>query len=149
MYWLLAWEAVEKCARRGACVLLPLWRIAATQVSGQRMRPPIRVALGPADLGEGEIRGYSVGRRNVLVAMHEGRLSALDDSCNHGGCLLSGGHREGRTVVCPCHAVGFDLVTGQNLTSPGVCGDQPVLRIEAENGRVILLEPDPGLREVP
>lgn len=50
---------------------------------------------------------------------------------------------------CALVTQSLDLVTGQNLTSPGVCGDQPVLRIEAENGRVILLEPDPGLREVP
>ncbi len=93
-----------------------------------------RTKLGPADLGEGELRGYEVGDRNVLVAKVGGRYKALDDSCNHAGCLLSGGRIEGNTVVCPCHEVGFDLDTGRNLTSPGVCDDQPTERVVDDEG---------------
>ena len=38
-----------------------------------------RHTLGPANLKEGELRGYPVGKRNVLVACVEGKMKALDD----------------------------------------------------------------------
>lgn len=104
-------------------------------------RERAEVALGPADLAEGELRGYAVGRHRVLVARCEGRLTAIDDVCNHAGCLLSGGRREGRTVVCPCHEVGFDLFTGQNVTSPGICGDQPLVAVSEVGGRLVVSVP--------
>ena len=105
---------------------------------------PRRIRLGPADLAEGELRGYAVGRRNVLVARVGGRLKALDDWCNHAGCLLSGGRLEKNLVVCPCHEVGFDLDSGRNATSPGVCGDQPAFAVEVEDGQVVVVGFDPG-----
>ena len=95
-----------------------------------------RINLGPADLQEGELRGYAVGKRNVLVACVGGRIKALDDWCNHAGCLLSGGRLEKNTVVCPCHEVGFDLDTGKNVTSPGVADDQPAYPTEVEGGQL-------------
>jgi 3-phenylpropionate/trans-cinnamate dioxygenase ferredoxin subunit len=85
-----------------------------------------------------ELRGYEVGPRNVLVAKVGGRYKALDDSCNHAGCLLSGGRVEGNLVICPCHEVGFDLDTGRNVTSPGVCDDQPTERVVVEEGELYL-----------
>ena len=66
-----------------------------------------------------------MGKRNVLVACVAGSFKALDDWCNHAGCLLSGGRLEQNMVVCPCHEIGFDLDTGKNVTSPGVADDQP------------------------
>lgn len=94
--------------------------------------------LGPADLAEGELRGYEWKGRNVLVARVGGAYKALDDWCNHAGCLLSGGWLDGNTVVCPCHEVGFDLDSGKNVTSPSVCGDQPVVRIRVEQGMLVV-----------
>lgn len=99
-----------------------------------------RTRLGPANLQEGQLRGYPVGKRNVLVACVGGRMKALDDWCNHAGCLLSGGHLEANTVVCPCHEVGFDLDTGKNVTSPGVCDDQPAYRAEVEDGQLVVID---------
>lgn len=98
-----------------------------------------RITLGPANLAEGELRGYPVGKRNLLVACVGQKLKALDDWCNHGGCLLSGGHLENNMVVCPCHEVGFDLDTGANVTSPGVCDDQPAFKAEVENGQIVVV----------
>jgi 3-phenylpropionate/trans-cinnamate dioxygenase ferredoxin component len=98
-----------------------------------------RIKLGQADLTEGELRGYAVGKRNVLVACVGGKFKALDDWCNHGGCLLSGGHLEANTVVCPCHEVGFDLDTGKNVTSPGVADDQPAFPTEIVDGQLMLV----------
>ena len=98
-----------------------------------------RINLGPADLVEGELRGYAVGKRNLLVACVQGRLKALDDWCNHAGCLLSGGHLAGNTVVCPCHEIGFDLDSGKNVTSPGVADDQPAFPTEVHEGQLVVV----------
>lgn len=98
-----------------------------------------RIKLGPADLQEGELRGYAVGRRNVLVACVGGKLKALDDSCNHGGCLLSGGWLERNLVVCPCHEIGFDLDTGRNVTSPGIADDQPAYPTDVQDGELVVV----------
>jgi 3-phenylpropionate/trans-cinnamate dioxygenase ferredoxin subunit len=98
----------------------------------------MRIVLGEADVKEGELRAYEVGKLNICVARVKGRLKALDDWCNHAGCLLSGGRLEGNMVVCPCHEVGFDLDTGANLTSPGVCDDQPTFELVEEDGKMVL-----------
>ena len=79
-----------------------------------------------------------MGRRNVVVARIDGRYKALDDWCNHAGCLLSGGRIESNLVICPCHEVGFDLDTGKNETSPGICDDQPAYRIALHDGKLFL-----------
>jgi 3-phenylpropionate/trans-cinnamate dioxygenase ferredoxin subunit len=104
----------------------------------------MRIPLGPADLKEREIRGYPVGKRNVIVGKLAGTYVALDDWCNHAGCLLSGGHLEEELIICPCHEVGFDMRTGKNMTSPGVCDDQPVVKIEVEDGQLVLVDFNPN-----
>jgi 3-phenylpropionate/trans-cinnamate dioxygenase ferredoxin subunit len=98
----------------------------------------MKVRLGPADLADGEMRSYALGKRNVLVANVGGRYRALDDWCNHAGCLLSGGRLEETTVVCPCHEIGFDLDTGKNVTSPGIADDQPIFRVAVIDGEIVL-----------
>jgi 3-phenylpropionate/trans-cinnamate dioxygenase ferredoxin subunit len=98
-----------------------------------------RISLGAADLQEGELRGYAVGKRNVLVACVGGKFKALDDWCNHAGCLLSGGRLEENMVVCPCHEVGFDLDSGKNVTSPGVADDQPAFPTEVQDGQLLVV----------
>lgn len=105
----------------------------------------MKVTLGPADLTEGEMRSYPVGNRNVLVANVAGRYRALDDWCNHAGCLLSGGRMERNTIVCPCHEIGFDLDTGKNVTSPQIADDQRIFRVSVVNGEIVLWDftPEP------
>ena len=104
-----------------------------------------RIILGEANLRDNEIRGFEVGRRNVLVAKIKGEYKALDDWCNHAGCLLSGGNLEGNMIVCPCHEIGFDLDSGANLTSPGMCDDQRTVKIAVEDGQIVIEEFDPNL----
>lgn len=105
---------------------------------------PMRIRLGPADFANGEMRGFEIGKRNVLVAKVAGEYRALDDWCNHAGCLLSGGRLVKNTVICPCHEIGFDLRTGMNMTSPGVCGDQKAFQLSIENDQLVLENFDPG-----
>ena len=104
----------------------------------------LRISLGPANFAEGEMRGFKVGKRNVMVVRQGPRYKALDDWCNHAGCLLSGGRIEKNLVLCPCHEVGFDLDTGRNVTSPGVCDDQPAFKVSEENGELILFGFNPN-----
>jgi 3-phenylpropionate/trans-cinnamate dioxygenase ferredoxin subunit len=89
---------------------------------------------------EGELRGLEIGEQLVLLACHRGRVTAMDDSCNHAGCLLSGGWIDPRKhgVVCPCHEYCFELSSGRNLTVPRLCGDQRAFPVRVENGRVLL-----------
>jgi len=98
------------------------------------------VDLGASDLYEGELRGLEVGERLVLLACHRGRISAMDDSCNHAGCLLSGGWIDPQesAVVCPCHEYAFELSPGRNVTRPKLCGDQHSFPVRVEAGRVYL-----------
>lgn len=97
--------------------------------------------LCPADLAPGELRGFTVDARHVLVAESRGAVFALDDLCNHAGCELSTGWVDARrgAVVCPCHEMVFDLATGKNLTIPRLCDDQPTFPIKLEAGRVLVL----------
>jgi 3-phenylpropionate/trans-cinnamate dioxygenase ferredoxin subunit len=98
------------------------------------------IDVGPADLTEGELRGLEVGERLLLLACIGGKISALDDSCVHAGCLLSGGWIDVRkaAVVCPCHEYTFELGSGRNVTFPRLCGDQPAFEVRVENGRVMI-----------
>ncbi len=85
------------------------------------------------------MRSYKVGKRDLLIARVNGNYKSLDDWCNHAGCLLSGGRLEKNTVVCPCHEVAFDLDTGVNVTSPGVCEDQVAFKAQVEEGQLIVI----------
>ena len=98
------------------------------------------IDVGPADLLEGELRGLEIGQSLVLLACQGGRVTAMDDSCNHAGCLLSGGWIDARkrAVVCPCHEYSFELGTGRNVTLPRLCGDQRAFAVRVENGRVLV-----------
>lgn len=99
------------------------------------------VTLGPADLTEGELRGYEVNDRYVLVARLGEEHFAIDDLCNHAGCLLSGGFLEKRAVVCPCHEYKFDLTTGKNVTFPRLADDQKKFPLKVLDGRLVVTLP--------
>jgi 3-phenylpropionate/trans-cinnamate dioxygenase ferredoxin subunit len=96
-----------------------------------------------ADLIEGELRGLEVGERLVLLVRHKGQITAMDDSCAHAGCLLSGGWVQERkgAVICPCHEYAFDLGSGRNVTFPKLCEDQRAFEVRIEGGRVMILLP--------
>ncbi len=101
-----------------------------------------RILLGAAQVEGDGMRGFEVGERYVLVARVGGAWRAIEDLCNHAGCLLSWGRREADSAVCPCHGVAFDLATGKNLNAPKICGDQRVLSVEEESGQLYLITSD-------
>jgi 3-phenylpropionate/trans-cinnamate dioxygenase ferredoxin subunit len=96
-------------------------------------------------LAEGEARSVRLGvGRYVVVSRFGGRLRAIDDVCNHGGCKLSDGWREGPNIVCPCHALAFDLRDGKLLTRTPLATDQEVYPVLGDGTRVRLVLPEPG-----
>lgn len=114
---------------------------------------PQWIDVGPSDLVDGELRGLEVGEHLVLLALLGGRISAMDDSCNHAGCLLSGGWIDARkgeacaagrrgAVICPCHEYAFELGTGRNVTFPRLCDDQRAFEVRVEGGRVMIRLPE-------
>ncbi|HET9595839.1 MAG TPA: Rieske (2Fe-2S) protein [Anaeromyxobacteraceae bacterium] len=103
-----------------------------------------RLPLGADDLAEGAMRGVALpGDRYVLLARVGGSLHAIEDVCNHAGCLLSEGRLEGARVVCPCHEMAFDVRSGALVTQPRLCEDQGRYeRVVVEGGKV-WVEVDP------
>jgi 3-phenylpropionate/trans-cinnamate dioxygenase ferredoxin component len=102
----------------------------------------MELSIGADEVGEGELRSVEVGERYVLLTRLAGTLYALDDVCNHAGCLLSSGWLDGRAVVCPCHEYKFDVTDGRNVTIPRLCGDQRVYPLRVEGGRAVVTLPD-------
>lgn len=103
----------------------------------------MEVRLGPADqIPEGECRGFEHGTQYVLVARFAGELFAIDDVCNHAGCLLSGGWIEKQAIVCPCHEYTFDIPSGRNVTVPRLAEDQPVFPLRIDAGEIVVTLPD-------
>jgi 3-phenylpropionate/trans-cinnamate dioxygenase ferredoxin subunit len=104
------------------------------------MPPPlarIRVPLGRADLAPGAMRGHQLGReRFVLLVNLDGRYHALDDWCNHAGCLLSNGRLVDGAVECPCHGARFGVADGALRTQPRICEDQGSYPVFVEDGQV-------------
>jgi nitrite reductase/ring-hydroxylating ferredoxin subunit/multimeric flavodoxin WrbA len=49
----------------------------------------------------------------VALFLHEGRLHAIGNACNHKGGPLAEGRRRGEFVVCPWHAWEYSVVTGR------------------------------------
>lgn len=100
-----------------------------------------RIKLGAFALREGEMEGLETAEgRLVCLAKVDGAYRAIDDWCNHAGCSLSAGwlEKEGerRLVVCPCHEIGFDLDTGENVTAPDIAGDQEAFRTVEIEGEI-------------
>lgn len=100
--------------------------------------PVESIPLGPADLKDGELRSFEVGRRFVLVTRLGSQLFAIDDQCNHAGCLLSSGWLDGRSVVCPCHEHSFDAASGKNVTEPRLCEDQESFPLKVVDGQLVV-----------
>ena len=94
--------------------------------------------LGPADLESGQHRGVQVGDEEyVVVANLEGTYHAIDDLCNHAGCLLSRGPFEEDLIVCPCHHAEFSIRTGELVSLPRICDDQVRYDVKVVDARIL------------
>jgi 3-phenylpropionate/trans-cinnamate dioxygenase ferredoxin subunit len=105
--------------------------------------PRTRVPLGRADLPSGAMRGHRLGpERFVLIVNLDGRYHAIDDWCNHAGCLLSNGRLVDGAVECPGHGARFAVVDGALETLPRICEDQESFPVVVEDG-IVYAEVEP------
>jgi nitrite reductase/ring-hydroxylating ferredoxin subunit len=92
-----------------------------------------------AEVGEGGLRGVTLGDEAVVVGRAEGQLFALADRCSH----LAGPLHEGEVevvagvtcVVCPWHQSAFDVTDGEPRRGPAYA-PQPVLDARETDGWV-------------
>ncbi len=93
--------------------------------------------LGPDDLQPGQHRGVKLGPQEfVLVSNVAGSYFAIDDWCNHAGCLLSRSKLEGDIILCHCHYAEFNAKTGVLISKPRICEDQTQYEIKKEDGKL-------------
>jgi nitrite reductase/ring-hydroxylating ferredoxin subunit len=64
-----------------------------------------------------------------------GAIYALDDTCVHAGCSLSGGKLDGSSVICPCHGSQYDLQTGSVINGPATM-PEPYYDVRVQNGTI-------------
>src|SRR5215207_6198003 len=102
---------------------------------------PQEVPLAHAsDLGEGEMKEYSVGETRVLLARAGGRFHAVSAVCPHYGAPLAEGALCGTRVVCPWHHAAFDVASG-NLEEPPALDALTSYGVRVEDGQVFVSLP--------
>ncbi len=58
----------------------------------------------------------------VLISKYKGQIYAIGAFCSHFGAPLSEGVLSNDKVLCPYHAAGFSIVTGDIKSAPGLDG---------------------------
>jgi nitrite reductase/ring-hydroxylating ferredoxin subunit len=76
------------------------------------------VDLGPADLGDGDLRSAKAGDLELAVARVGDRYVAFEVWCTHEECPLTDGWLEGEAIRCACHGALFALANGALLEGP-------------------------------
>jgi nitrite reductase/ring-hydroxylating ferredoxin subunit len=89
-----------------------------------------------ADVPEGEAVRVDTDPP-IAVFKVDGQLYAIDDTCTHQDASLADGWVEGCLVVCPLHAAGFDLRTGE-VTGPPAKRPLRTYRVEVVDGTVFV-----------
>lgn len=89
------------------------------------------------EIPPGTMKGFVIGRHNVLVANVEGQYYAIGNICTHFGGELDKGRLEGKVVTCRRHDAQFDVTTGKCLARPAK-KDEPVYPIKVENGDIMV-----------
>lgn len=71
-----------------------------------------------ADFKPGSLRAMRIESHRLCIGHGETGPFAVDDTCPHAGGSLSTGLIDGREIVCPLHAWGFDVETGETPDDP-------------------------------
>ena len=64
------------------------------------------------------VKEFTVGGQSLCVANVGGAICVLDGTCPHEGGPLGEGSIENGRVVCPWHAIAFDVRTGAAQDDP-------------------------------
>jgi 3-phenylpropionate/trans-cinnamate dioxygenase ferredoxin subunit len=88
-----------------------------------------------AEFVPGDMRGFLVEGRDILVCQSKQGWFALDNVCTHAYARLSEGRLRGCRLICPLHGASFDVRDGRVLGLPATA-PLHVHRLRIENGRV-------------
>ena len=101
------------------------------------------------EVGEGQMRGFTVDGHDLLVALVDGTYFISDGHCPHMHATLWKGKLDGTVLTCPLHHSRFDLTDGHVVRwtdwtgvvkSVGDLARHPrplrVYEVEVANGRV-------------
>jgi len=91
------------------------------------------LALDDLETGK-PTRADAKGTPVVLVKLGE-QVYALDDTCVHAGCSLSGGTLDRATIICPCHGSQYDLRDGSVINGPATM-PEPAYDTRVQGGMV-------------
>lgn len=97
-------------------------------------------------LNEGEIKPIQIGEKEdnkVLIARYEGKLYATGNKCSHFGVPLEYGMLFDNKVICPAHAAGFNITTGEPEQAPGLDGI-PTFPVIEKDGKFFVQVPASG-----
>ena len=72
------------------------------------------------DVWDGEMRGFIVDSRKVLIIKLDGEVYACEDRCAHLGVALSEGILEGCVLTCSAHHYQYDARTGRGVNPKSV-----------------------------
>jgi quinone-modifying oxidoreductase, subunit QmoC len=89
------------------------------------------------DLADGQMVGFEVDDRRILVANVEGEYFAIGGTCSHERSNLDQGALLGHVVYCPLHFSAFDVRSGAVLGPPAEC-PVPKHEVRVEDGRVLV-----------
>jgi apoptosis-inducing factor 3 len=93
------------------------------------------------------MRSIKVGEKDdekVLIARYQGKLYSTGNFCSHFGVPLEGGMLFDDKVLCPAHAAGFSIITGQPESAPGLDG-LPSFPVVERDGKFFVQIPKEGL----
>jgi 3-phenylpropionate/trans-cinnamate dioxygenase ferredoxin subunit len=88
-----------------------------------------------ADFAPGEMRGFVVDGRDIVVGQGKQGWFALDNVCTHANARLSEGRLRGCRLICPLHGASFDVRDGSVL-GPPASAPLKAHRLRIEDGRI-------------
>ncbi|MCL5429973.1 MAG: Rieske 2Fe-2S domain-containing protein [Candidatus Marsarchaeota archaeon] len=72
----------------------------------------VKLNIKKAELKEGKQVKVTANGKDVLLALINGEIYAIDDICSHRGGPLHKGLLDGFNIKCPWHGAIFDVRTG-------------------------------------
>ncbi len=93
-------------------------------------------SLKVSDVPEGQGKVAALNGIEIALFKHEGKIFALANTCPHRGGPLGEGSLDGGEVICPWHAWGFDVKSGQCQTLPDV--KQPTFEVKIDGEDILV-----------
>jgi nitrite reductase/ring-hydroxylating ferredoxin subunit len=101
-----------------------------------------------SDVKEGGLVGVELDGHNIVLAMVEGRVFAMDAVCSHKGGPLEEGELDRHNLKCPWHYAVFDVRSGKVSDRTVWAKNQTSYPVRVEGNGDILVNVSAGVRPV-